>query len=133
MDVAISVDGADSDVESLWAWLRDEPLLRGRIKVGSAPDPDGVMGAPIELVVALATSASGTMAVLARAISRWLVERERQRRSDVVIKVTGPDGRQVSVSAHRVADSQELLRSILDRAEPDSGAESAGEEQSRGE
>nr|WP_243710909.1 hypothetical protein [Actinomadura sp. KC216] len=112
--------------------FRDEPLLRGRIRVSSAPDPDGVMGAPIELVVALTTSAGATMTIVARSMSRWLIERERQRRSDVVIKVTGPDGRQVSVSAKRVADAEDLLRMILEPVEPDPGAKPAGEEQSPG-
>lgn len=117
MDVAIAVDGADADVESLWEWLREEPQLRGRISANSPPSPDGTMGAPIELIVALATSTGGTMTVLARAMTRWLIERERQRRSDVVVKVRAPDGRQVSVSAQRAADSEALLRTILEVTE----------------
>ncbi|TDB87901.1 hypothetical protein E1264_13125 [Actinomadura sp. KC216] len=82
--------------------------------------------------MALTTSAGATMTIVARSMSRWLIERERQRRSDVVIKVTGPDGRQVSVSAKRVADAEDLLRMILEPVEPDPGAKPAGEEQSPG-
>jgi Effector Associated Constant Component 1 len=110
------------DVESLWEWLRQEPELRGRLTTASAPAPQGAMGAPIELVVALATTAGGVATVLARSLSTWLTERERQRRSDVTIKVTGPGGRQVQVSARRVPDSEQLLRAVLESAAPDPAA-----------
>ncbi|MGI8332367.1 effector-associated constant component EACC1 [Actinomadura scrupuli] len=119
VEARIAVDGTDGDAESLSDWLRHEPGLRGRVGPAAAPAPDGAMGAPVELVVALATTAGGTAGVLARALSRWLIERERQRHSDVTIKVTGPGGRQVQVSARRVPDSEPLLRAVLEAADPD--------------
>jgi hypothetical protein len=54
------------------------------------------------------------MTALARSLSVWLV----QRRSDLTVKVTGPGGRQVSVSARRVADPEQLLRAVLEPATP---------------
>jgi len=69
------------------------------------------MGAPVELLVTLGTSAS----FLAGALSRWLIERERQRRSDVTIKVTGSDGHEVVVSA-RGPDTEPILRTVLERS-----------------
>lgn len=109
----------DTDAESLWDWLRHEPRLRGRVQAADGSARDGAMGAPVELGVALSVSASGTVAVLAGALSRWLIERERQRRCDVTIKVTGPGGRQVQVSARRVPDSEQMLRAVLESAAPD--------------
>lgn len=113
-EVRIAAD--EQDIDTLWDWLRHEPQLQGRISMGTVPAPDGAMGVPVELVVALVTSAS----FLAGALSRWLVERERQRRCDVTIKVTGPDGRQVSVSARRVPNSEQVLRAALETSNPGS-------------
>jgi hypothetical protein len=68
------------------------------------------MGAPIELVVVLATATVPVASALARSLSTWLI----QRRSDLTVTLTGPDGRQVSVSSRRVADPEKLLRTVLD-------------------
>ncbi|GAA1022924.1 hypothetical protein Aple_100630 [Acrocarpospora pleiomorpha] len=117
MQARITVEGSGADAESLWDWLRHEPHLRGGLSASGAPAGEETMGAPIELVVALASGGGGA-AVLARSLTRWLIERERQRRSDITIKITGPGGGQVSVSAQRVADSEQLLRAILETAAP---------------
>jgi hypothetical protein len=114
-EAKIIVDGNDTDAESLWDWLRHEPELRGRLHTGSVPAPDGAMGAPIELVVVLATATTAVTSALARSLSTWLV----QRRSDLTVTVTGPDGRQVSVSSRRVADPEKLLRAVLEPAAPE--------------
>jgi hypothetical protein len=132
----IAVDGHDRDMESLWDWLRHEPELRGRLRTRSAPTPEEAMGAPIELVVILATATVPVASALARSISTWLI----QRRSDLTVTVTGPDGRQVSVSSRRVADPEKLLRAVLDppasepigsTTSPEAGKEpdTAGEQQ----
>jgi Effector Associated Constant Component 1 len=113
VEVRIAVDGRDTDAESLWDWLRNEPELRGRVRANSAPTPDGAMGAPTELVVQAAATMAGAGALwvaLSRSLSVWLT----QRRSDITVKVTGPDGRQVSLNAKRVADPEKLLREILE-------------------
>lgn len=109
-EARIAVEGHDRDRESLWDWLRHEPELRGRLRTRSAPTPEEAMGAPIELVVILATATVPVASVLARSLSTWLI----QRRSDLTVRVTGPDGRQVSVSSRRVADPEKLLRAVLD-------------------
>jgi hypothetical protein len=111
----ITVEGQDTDAESLWDWLRHEPELRGRLRACSASAPVDAMGAPIELVVVLATATTAVASALARSVSTWLV----QRRSDLTVTVTGPDGRQVSVSGRRVADPEKLLRTVLDPAAPE--------------
>jgi hypothetical protein len=72
------------------------------------------MGAPTELLVV--ASAAGVMTALARSLSVWLT----QRRSDLTVKVTGSDGREVSVSARRVTDPEQLLRAVLEPVAQDS-------------
>jgi hypothetical protein len=111
----ITVEGRDADAESLWDWLRHEPELRGRLRARSASTPAEAMGAPIELVVILATATVPVASALARSLSTWLV----QRRSDLTVTVTGPDGRQVSVSSRRIADPEKLLRAVLEPAAPE--------------
>jgi hypothetical protein len=109
MRAVITVAGTAADTESLWDWLRREPALRGCVSAGPAPVGDGSMGTPIELVVA-AAAAAGVLPALARVLSTWLV----QRRSDIMITVTGTDGRLVSFDAKRIADPEALLRQVLD-------------------
>src|SRR5262249_3873980 len=106
----VRIAANEQDIDALTDWLRHEPQLQGQISMGTSPAPDGTMGAPVELVVALATSAS----FLVNALSRWLIERERQRRCDITIKVTGPDGRQVSVSSRGTPNSEQVLRAALE-------------------
>jgi hypothetical protein len=75
------------------------------------------MGAPTDVVVQVGAALAGASAVwaaLAKSLSVWLV----QRRSDLTITVTGPEGRKVSVSAKRVADPEQLLRSVLETTTP---------------
>jgi hypothetical protein len=114
VEARIAVDGRDADRESLWDWLTREPELRGRLLAVAAPAPREAMGAPADLVVQLA-GATAVWAALASSLSVWLV----QRRSDVTITVTLPDGRKVSVSAKRVdgmrvADSEQIARRLLE-------------------
>ena len=118
VEARIIVEGTGPDFESLCDWLHHEPELRGRVRTAVGPVPDGALGVSTELVVALVTSGSGTVAVLARAVSRWLIERERQRHSDVTVKVTTPDGGQVAVSVRRAAESEQILRTALEAAMP---------------
>jgi len=121
MDTRIAIEGTDADFESLWDWLQYEPQLRGHVKASHPSPTGGAMGSPVELVIALATSATGTAAIMARALSRWLVERERQRRSDVTVKVSGPDGRQVSVTTRGPAatDTEALLLAAMEAVAQD--------------
>lgn len=111
MEARIAIEGRDDDVESLWDWLRHEPELRGRLRIDRAASLEGAMGTATEFVVqTVAASGAGVMIALARSLSVWLV----QRRSDLTVKVSGPDGRQVSVSAQRISDPEQLLRAVLE-------------------
>jgi hypothetical protein len=106
-DVRISVNGRDSDVESLWDWLRSEPEFRGHLRLGQVPGPAGAMGALAEIIVGVASS--GAAAALTKAIQVWLV----QRRADVILKISGPQGREIVLDAKRVKDAEHMMNNVL--------------------
>jgi Effector Associated Constant Component 1 len=116
VDLHITVDGQDSDVESLQDWLRSEPEFRGHIRQGEARGPDGAMGASPELIVGIISSGAAT--ALVTSLQVWLT----QRRADVKLNVAGPQGRKVILDAKRVPDAERLLNTALGWAE---GAPSA--------
>lgn len=117
MEARISLvgDRPDSDLESLWGWLRAEEDLRGQLRVTISAGSVDAMGAETELVTMLVTS--GTIGILVRSLTAWLTERERQRRADVTVEVTIPSGQKICLSAHRVADVDEILRQVLEPVE----------------
>ncbi|WP_394620230.1 hypothetical protein JNUCC0626_14335 [Lentzea sp. JNUCC 0626] len=105
--VRIAVDG--DELPLLREWLNAEPELRGRVTaVGGEVAPDE-MGVATELVVA-AGAAVPLASVLARAVTTWLV----QRRSDVTLTITGPDGKKVTLNAKRVKDAEALIREVME-------------------
>lgn len=110
-DLRITVEGRDSDVESLQDWLRNEPELRGHLRQGETRGPAGAMGASTELIVTVVSSGAAT--ALVRSLQVWLA----QRRADVKLNVAGPQGRQVSLDAKRVPDAEHLLNAALGWAE----------------
>jgi hypothetical protein len=108
----ISVEGRDVDFESLWDWLRNDPDLRGRLKLSAAAPVSDAMGASTDVLIQAGAAMAGAGAMwvaLARSLSVWLV----QRRSDLTITVTGPTGRKVTVAAKRVADAEQMLLTVL--------------------
>lgn len=110
-DLRISVDGRDTDVESLQDWLCNEPELRGHLRQGEKPGPAGSMGASTELIVGVVSSGAAT--ALVRSLQVWLA----QRRADVKLDVAGPQGRHVVLDAKRVRDAGQLLNTALGWAE----------------
>jgi peptidoglycan hydrolase-like protein with peptidoglycan-binding domain len=110
-DLRITVDGRDSDVESLQDWLRSEPEFRGHLSQAETPGPVGAMGASTELIVGVVSSGAAT--ALVRSLQVWLA----QRRADVKVTVSGPQGRQVVLDAKRVSDAEHLLNTALGWAE----------------
>lgn len=106
VDVRISVSGRDSDAESLWDWLRSDPEFRGHLRRGQVPGPEGAMGALAEVIVGVTSSGAAT--ALAKAMQVWLV----QRRADVMLKISGPQGREIFLDAKRVQDAEHLLNTV---------------------
>jgi hypothetical protein len=105
--VRIALDA--DELPSLREWLNAEPEFRGRVAQTGAPAAPGEMGVATELVVAVG-AAVPMVSVLARTVTTWLV----QRRSDVTLTITGPDGKKVSLNAKRVKDAEALIREALD-------------------
>lgn len=112
-DLHITVEGQDSDLESLQDWLGREPELRGQLRQGQAPGPDGAMGAVVDVIVGVVSSGAAT--TLAKSLQVWLT----QRRADVVLKVSGPAGREVVLDAKRIPEAERLVNTALGWADGD--------------
>jgi Effector Associated Constant Component 1 len=109
VDIAIVVDSKNpQDLTELFAWLRREDELRGKVRLESRPLRPDEMGTLPELI-AIAIGSGGVASVLASSLSTWLAH----RRSDITLKVTGQDGRTVELTAQRVAEADKLLRQVL--------------------
>jgi Effector Associated Constant Component 1 len=105
--LSISADDGDA-LQSLLDWLRQEDILRGRVRTVQTPVRPGEMGAlDAALVVALGSGGAG--AVLAASVSTWL---SQPRRADVTLTVTAEDGRHIELDARRVRDPAVLLREV---------------------
>jgi Effector Associated Constant Component 1 len=112
MAVRISIVGGDqAQLESLDEWLRREYELAGRVAFAVTKPREGELGALGEALV-VAVSSGGTLSVLGASLKAWI---SLPRHSDVRIKVHGPDGRAVEISADRINDERidELIRQAL--------------------
>lgn len=104
MDVVVVVEGPGTggELRSLCEWLVGEEELRGRVHLKeSAPDPGRLGTLPLAVEIALAP---GGGVVLASAVVAWL----RYRTSDLICRVTRPDGGAVEFSAKRVPDPESV-------------------------
>jgi hypothetical protein len=108
----ISIVGGDhAALESLNDWLRREHELAGRVTFAAMRPREGELGALGEALV-VAVGSGGTVSVLAASLKAWM---SLPRRSDVRIKVQGPDGRLVEIDASRVNEERidDLIRQVL--------------------
>jgi hypothetical protein len=108
--LSIRTDDDAEELRSLLAWLQQDDALRGRVRMQNTPVGPEEMGGLLDaLTVVLGTS--GVAAALSGSVSTWI----SQRRSDVKLTVTAPNGRSVDVDAKRVnartlaADIERLL------------------------
>jgi Effector Associated Constant Component 1 len=101
VDIAVALTSPTSgdEVRSLRQWLVADDELRGRVRVvEKAPEP-GTLGALADaLVVTLGPSGAAT--AFAGALITWI----RHRKSDLVCRVTRPDGLVAEVSAQQVRE-----------------------------
>jgi Effector Associated Constant Component 1 len=102
------VDGALADLESLYDWLTQEHALMGGVKLEGPAPRENELGA-VANVLAIAVGAGGAIPVLASALKAWIL---LPRRSDVCIRVEGPEGRVVQIDAKRINETRidDLLR-----------------------
>lgn len=107
IELAISQVSSQSaaDLRSLLAWLQREPALRGAVGFSPSRRGSADMGAVSDAIaVADAVSRGGTGIALAGALSVWL----RNRRSDIEVTVTGPDG-SATINIRRAKDTEQVL------------------------
>jgi hypothetical protein len=95
------VGGTHADLVALREWLAREPAFRGKVGVEEPIVDRDTMGGLAEILV-VGVGAGGTLTVLAGSVSVWL----EQRRSDISIEVTNPDGSTAKITAKgRAADT----------------------------
>ncbi|MEU3221354.1 hypothetical protein [Streptomyces sp. NPDC006971] len=96
-NIVLSVSGGAAQTADLAAWLDEEDTLRGHVRREASPVPEGALGGELQqLVVGLASGGVATAA--ASVIVAWL----RRRTGSVSVRVTGPDGFELEVSADQV-------------------------------
>lgn len=95
--LSIRTDSDADELRSLLAWLQQDDALRGLVDMQNTPVGREEMGGLLDaLTVVLGTS--GVAAALSGSLSTWI----SQRRSDVKLTVTTPNGRSVEIDAKRV-------------------------------
>ncbi|WP_326562241.1 effector-associated constant component EACC1 [Micromonospora sp. NBC_01796] len=120
MSVRIDAGGNNAELEDLWEWLRAERALRGLVRLESGPSAPGTMGSGLEITVQIATVISGAgalWAAVAQSVALWL----DQRRTDITITVTKPDGTTVQLSAKRPAEAKRLMAEFAEQREVGDG------------
>jgi hypothetical protein len=65
------------------------------------------MGAVVDVIVGVVSSGAAT--TLAKSLQVWLT----QRRADVTLKLSGPDGRKIDLDAKRIPDADRLVNTAL--------------------
>lgn len=108
------VDDVHDEFPSLLESLRLEPELRGRVRLERQAPRPGQMGVSTDVLL-IALSGGSAVTALARSLSVWL----KQRRSDVSVEVTGPDGRQVAVNVQKAVDPEAVIRQVFAQADGD--------------
>jgi hypothetical protein len=118
LSVQVSGEASADDLAGLRAWLLDEPLLRGRVRLRRQPAPAGAMPGPVvdALLLAVAGGGAAAAAVRVRTAGSVLIAWLKGRRGDIQVTVTGPQDRSVSLNATNVKGlSSTEISALLDR------------------
>jgi len=100
VDVAIEVQTglADAgDVRSLRQWMVADEMLRGRVRVSTAPPDHGTLGGVVETLT-VALGPGGVATALASVLISWI----RRRTGNVSVKISKPDGASYEFSATNI-------------------------------
>ncbi|MET8630553.1 hypothetical protein ABZW30_43805 [Kitasatospora sp. NPDC004669] len=111
MDVTLAAAGGQGadELRSLRAWLTDVDELRGRVTSVESPPVPGTLG-PVLDALAVALGPGGVATALATAVFSWI----RQRRGEVTLKISRPDGASVEISGKRVQGLDDrMIRELL--------------------
>lgn len=104
--LSIRTDDAD-ELRSLLAWLQQDDALRGRVRLQRAPVGSEEMGGLLDALTVALGSGGVAATALSGSISTWI----SQRRADVKLTVTAPNGRCVEIDAQRV-DPRALVNDL---------------------
>ncbi|WP_040828294.1 effector-associated constant component EACC1 [Nocardia jiangxiensis] len=114
MDIAVTLAGTSTDeLHSLYRDLGREFELRGRVSMTDRPPASGTLGGVADMLI-VALGPSGVGAVLATALVAWV----RNRSTDVVCKLSRPDGSSAELSAKQLrgCDAAALQQVVRDLA-----------------
>ncbi|MFC4070960.1 effector-associated constant component EACC1 [Actinoplanes subglobosus] len=117
----------DRATGGLLAALSAQPELRGRVRERDETGPDGTMSALqyVEVIVpalAQSTVLLGIVRGVAKAVSEYLIERERQRAGTVTVRLTGRSGKLIEIDAARIRGVEALVAEAMEHDVPPSQA-----------
>ncbi|UBU15450.1 effector-associated constant component EACC1 [Nonomuraea gerenzanensis] len=119
MTVQLRIDGDNpgDELRDLYAWLGEEPELRGRVRIVEAPPEPGALGTAPD-VLNLLLGAGGGLATAATVLVAWL----GTRRGEVSVKVTlGERSVEVTAKGVKAADAAgagDLAAQLIRMLEP---------------
>ena len=127
MDVTVTVTGSGEarELEALRDWLREEPELRGRVRLAANPPGPGSMGG-LSDVLTVAVGPGAAVTVFASALLTWI----RHRTGTAHFRVSWPDGAEIEYSSDRVRGEDaaavrervaDLVRALESRPGPPAG------------
>lgn len=97
------------ELNQLYAWLREEDELRGRLSLSGPPPRPGELGSAVDILL-VSLAPGGVAGALVAGLFSWL----RTRTSDVKIHLRKADGGEVDLSATAVRGmtAAEMTRAI---------------------
>jgi membrane-associated two-gene conflict system component 1 (EACC1) len=108
VDVSLVVSSSDRRMTSaLYEWLRRENYLRGKVRLGRGPAHPEHMG-DLANIITVAIGSGGLITVLVSSVTTWL----SQRRNEVEIEFTSPDGKSIKVNSRGKVNAEELMKAI---------------------
>lgn len=116
VQVRVVGDNPEGALRDLYAWLSEEPELRGRVRIVEAESKPGALGGGVPDLLQVALGAGGAFATMATVLVAWL----GTRRSEVTVKVSrGVEQNSVELSAKGIkgidaATARELTEQIVE-------------------
>ncbi|RGP46623.1 effector-associated constant component EACC1 [Rhodococcus qingshengii] len=108
---SIQISGNSGDLVQLLDWIRRDEVLRGRVQLQASRPADGQMGG-LSDVLMVTLGGGGAVTILAKSLSTWFTTRH----SDLTLKVTLPNGTEISVDGKRVKQEETFtgLQTMID-------------------
>jgi hypothetical protein len=97
IQVTAHADQPVEELRSLWEWLGDVDVLRGRVRPLESPPVPGTLG-PVLDALSVALGPAGAVTGLTTALLSWI----RYRTTDVSLRLNRPGGGSIEISAKRV-------------------------------